>query len=141
MICDRCFQSTEEGEHGVGLCPFEPRRYAPTIWRDEIPGGIMIANGICHEDGTPKRFDSRSEIRKEAAAKGLVEWGNVYTEDRLKESKERAEWSARSSEAQRERSDRREMRREGIRPEMAAPPSARRREETIRIAREMAARR
>jgi hypothetical protein len=39
---------------------------------DGIPGGIWIKNGICNDDGTPKRYDSRSEMKKAADAKGLV---------------------------------------------------------------------
>lgn len=39
---------------------------------DEIPGGILIKNGLCHADGSPRRFYSHSEIRKEAERRGLV---------------------------------------------------------------------
>lgn len=39
---------------------------------DGIPGGVYIKNGICWPDGTPRRFDSHTDIRKEAARQGLV---------------------------------------------------------------------
>ena len=39
---------------------------------DDIPGGIWIKNGICNPDGTPRRYDSKSEMRREAKARGLV---------------------------------------------------------------------
>lgn len=43
----------------------------PNIVGDEIPGGIEIRHGICNDDGTPRRFYSRSDIAKAAKAKGL----------------------------------------------------------------------
>ena len=39
---------------------------------DSIPGGIMMKHGICNEDGTPKRYDSWSEVRRAAKEKNLV---------------------------------------------------------------------
>lgn len=39
---------------------------------DDIPGGLLIRNGICNEDGTPKKYYSYSEIDKAARAKGYV---------------------------------------------------------------------
>lgn len=41
---------------------------------DNIPGGIMIEHGICNADGTPRRYDSKTEIRVAAKAAGWV-WG------------------------------------------------------------------
>jgi hypothetical protein len=38
---------------------------------DDIPGGIEIRNGICHDDGTPRRFYSKSEMKRVARQKGL----------------------------------------------------------------------
>jgi hypothetical protein len=65
MICERCYQPLTEGDHGVYLCPLEPRRFAPALWKDSIEGGIEIAHGLCNADGTPRRYDSRSEIKLE----------------------------------------------------------------------------
>lgn len=45
---------------------------SPTIHGDSIPGGIEIKHGICHADGTPKKYYSHSEIHKAAKAKGYV---------------------------------------------------------------------
>ncbi len=39
---------------------------------DEIPGGVEIRHGLCNEDGTPRRYYSHSEIKAEAARRGLV---------------------------------------------------------------------
>lgn len=44
----------------------------PTIVGDDIPGGVVIQHGVCNEDGTPKKFYSHSDIRKEAEARGLI---------------------------------------------------------------------
>lgn len=46
---------------------------------DDIPGGILIKHGVCNEDGTPRRFYSKSEIRRAAKEKGLT-WGGDHTE-------------------------------------------------------------
>jgi len=50
---------------------------APGIIPDTIPGGIYIRHGLCHADGTPRRFDSMTEIRRAAAAKGLTLYGET----------------------------------------------------------------
>ena len=39
---------------------------------DDIPGGIYIRHGICNDDGTAKKYYSKSEIAKAAKEKGLV---------------------------------------------------------------------
>lgn len=41
---------------------------------DSIPGGLEIKNALCHPDGTPRRFDSKSDIAREAKRTG---WTNV----------------------------------------------------------------
>ncbi len=110
MICDRCYQSLDDGDHGIGFCPLEPRR-APVVRPDSIPGGVMIAHGICNPDGTPKRFNSRSEIAQACAGKGLIPWTEVYTEDRTKDARVHADW-LQSGEAKRAKQQRDEARRE-----------------------------
>jgi hypothetical protein len=39
---------------------------------DSIPGGLYIKHGLCNEDGTPRRYDSYSEIRREEERRGLI---------------------------------------------------------------------
>lgn len=39
---------------------------------DSIPGGLWIRNGLCNADGSPRRYDSFTEIRREAEKRGLV---------------------------------------------------------------------
>jgi NMD protein affecting ribosome stability and mRNA decay len=48
---------------------------APSVHGDECD--VMIRHGICHEDGSPKRYRSKAEIKRAAAAKGLVRDGDT----------------------------------------------------------------
>jgi hypothetical protein len=43
-----------------------------SVISDEIPGGIWIRHGICNEDGTPKKYYSKSEMEKEAKRRGMT---------------------------------------------------------------------
>lgn len=113
MICDRCYQPLSDGEHGLYKCPLQPR-VAAAIWADAIPGGLLIEHGLCNEDGTPKRYDSRSEIKAACELKGLVPYHDVYVEDgnqRIKDARVHDDW-LQSSEAKRARRDRVEQRHE-----------------------------
>jgi hypothetical protein len=40
---------------------------------DSIPGGLYIENALCHKDGTPRRFDSHTDLNRAAKAEG---WTN-----------------------------------------------------------------
>jgi hypothetical protein len=111
VICDRCYQPADIGEHGLYKCPLEARQRTAVVWQDSIEGGIEIAHGLCHADGTPRRFDSRTAIREAARAKGLIPWPDVWTEDRTKDARVHDEW-LKSGEAQRARRDRVEARQE-----------------------------
>ena len=68
MTCDRCYQSSEVGAHGLGLCPLEPRREAHTIITDDIPGGQWFENGFRE----PQQFYSKQAHREALAAQGRV---------------------------------------------------------------------
>lgn len=46
----------------------------PAAIPDDIPGGIYIKHGLCHEDGTPRRYDSKSEIAREAKRRNLTNY-------------------------------------------------------------------
>lgn len=116
MICDRCFQPVyDETEHGVYLCPYEPRRNAPVVRSDDIPGGLVIEHGLCNEDGSPRTYYSRSEIRLECEKRGFIPWTDVYSEDKTKDARVRMDW-LQSSEAKKQKAERDEMRRAGMRP-------------------------
>lgn len=51
---------------------------AGSVIADDIPGGVLIENAICHPDGTPKRYYSKSEIEKAARAAGWTPTGNKH---------------------------------------------------------------
>lgn len=73
MVCERCFKALDRGEHGHMKCPLEPRP-ANGVIPDEIPGGIEIKHALCNEDGSPRRYYSKSAIRKEAEARGYTNY-------------------------------------------------------------------
>lgn len=54
------------------------RIYLPTnrnnVIGDDIPGGVLMHNVLCHADGTPRRFDTRNSIVKAAKAKGYTNY-------------------------------------------------------------------
>lgn len=111
MTCERCFQPLDQGEHGVCLCPLEPRPPAYAVRPDSIPGGLVIEHGLCHEDGTPRTYYSHSEITLECQKRGLMRWTDVYTEDKTKAARVRADWYQ-SGEAKRAKAQRDEARKE-----------------------------
>lgn len=70
-----------------------------TLWRtssniiaDEIPGGIWIAHGICNDDGTPKKYYSKSEIARAAKEKGLTNRVEHITEPGTDKNKYTKRW-------------------------------------------------
>lgn len=81
--CDQCAQVSEDVLHTHGE-PFPAcrcggatyRLYAgkrsATVIGDDIPGGVLVHNAICNDDGSPRRYYSHSEMRRAAAAKGWV---------------------------------------------------------------------
>jgi hypothetical protein len=109
--CDRCYKPADVGEHGLYLCPLEPRRNAPVVRPDDIPGGLVIEHGLCNPDGTPRTYYSQSEITRECQLRGLTRWTDIHTEDKVKDARVREDWY-KSSEAQRARRDRAEARAE-----------------------------
>jgi hypothetical protein len=68
MTCPKCNNPLAIGD--FPFCPHGPSARFSVIG-DDIPGGLMVPHGICHADGTPKRYDSKSEIRRALRAKGL----------------------------------------------------------------------
>lgn len=69
FTCPSCGQSAELA--GALVTP------AHGISTDSIPGGIMIRHGLCNPDGSPRRYDSMTEIRREANKRGLVMVGDT----------------------------------------------------------------
>lgn len=50
---------------------------APGIATDDIPGGIEIRHGICNEDGSPKRYYSKTDIKRACNEKGVTIYGDT----------------------------------------------------------------
>jgi hypothetical protein len=120
-MCERCHEPTTQGEHGLWKCPLlSMRRRSAAVWQDSIEGGIEITNGICNADGTPRRYYSKTEMREAMRAKGIVPYHDVFTEggnQTLADARSHSEW-LKSSESQKLRAERVEMRRAG-RPDLA----------------------
>ena len=82
FTCEHCKETTpsiviHKDELWCWTCHNEAKgesaNKAPTVIGDDIPGGVEIRHGICNEDGSPRRYYSKSEIRRAAAAKGLTQ--------------------------------------------------------------------
>lgn len=61
--CDR------EGCAGTMVRVWLPNTHGATVIGDEID--VTIKNGLCNEDGTPRRFRSRTELRAAERERGL----------------------------------------------------------------------
>lgn len=65
--CEKCGR-----EYSIGDWPFCPHGKSQLqVIGDDIPGGVWIRHGICNEDGTPRKYYSKGEIREAAFKKGL----------------------------------------------------------------------
>lgn len=42
------------------------------IISDDIPGGYWVKHGLCNEDGSPRKYYSKSEMKAEGARRGLI---------------------------------------------------------------------
>lgn len=67
-VCTSCGKTLMPGDwpwcpHGLSSL---------VVSQDGIPGGLLIRHGLCNPDGSPRRYDSKSEIRKEAKRRGLT---------------------------------------------------------------------
>jgi len=57
------------------MVPEHGPRPTAAVHGDEID--IEIRHGICNEDGSPKRYRSKSDIRRAAAERGLTIMGET----------------------------------------------------------------
>ena len=68
VICEKCGTELHIGD--FPFCHGDPEAHVQAVngvIRDDIPGGILIKNAICHPDGSPKRYYSLSDIIREDA--------------------------------------------------------------------------
>lgn len=54
---------------------------------------IRIEHGLCHSDGTPRRFRSKAEIHRAAKEKGLVNYVQHVTPPHTDKSKFTTRWT------------------------------------------------
>ena len=45
---------------------------AAVVVGDSFPGGFYAEHGVCHPDGSPRRFDSRTELKRALNEAGLT---------------------------------------------------------------------
>jgi hypothetical protein len=68
ICCEKCGKELQ-----IGDFPFCPHgRGGNNVIGDEIDE--LIENGLCWEDGSPRRFTSREEKSRALKEKNLVEW-------------------------------------------------------------------
>lgn len=100
MLCDKCGYDIQIGDYP--FCKGSDKDHLNSrggVIGDDIPGGYDVKNGVCWPDGTPRRFYSKSEIRKAAHAAGLTIGGETPKSNaRLNEQRqEQAERRGRES--------------------------------------------
>tara|TARA_R110000751_G_scaffold289524_3_gene395785 strand:+ start:68 stop:463 length:396 start_codon:yes stop_codon:yes gene_type:complete len=83
--------------------------FGVSVRGDEIPGGVWIHHGLCNTDGTPRRYDSYTEINRECKRRGLTRWTDMYDESETREGREHLA-HMKSAEYQQDRRERREAR-------------------------------
>lgn len=90
FLCDTCNHTFKELKWDYApdpVCPkcgandcflnYGERRQSAGIATDEIPGGIEIRHGICNPDGTPKRYYSKTEMKRAANEAGYTIAGDT----------------------------------------------------------------
>lgn len=82
LKCDKCNKvvldhlERDYAKQDRPVCCEQPmtRVFLPTttggVKDDSIPGGIWMKNGLCNADGTPRRYDSWTEVRAEEKRRG-----------------------------------------------------------------------
>lgn len=90
MNCEKCNEPIKKGDWP--FCPHGPG--SSNVITDDIPGGIEIKHGICHEDGSPRRYYSKSEMTKAAKAKGLVNHVEHVTRPGTDKSPHTSKWTS-----------------------------------------------
>lgn len=99
MICSKCNE-----EVTVGDWPFCPHgKVSHGVITDEIPGGVWIKHGLCNEDGTPRKYYSRSEMAAEAKRRGLINLVEHVPEQGSDKSRHTVRWTAAPTISEEER--------------------------------------
>jgi hypothetical protein len=67
-ICQKCNEPLQVGDWP--FCPHGPGH--SNVIGDDIPGGVIIRHGLVNDDGSPRKFYSKTEIAREAKRLGLT---------------------------------------------------------------------
>lgn len=59
---------------------------------DDIPGGMWVRHGLCNEDGTPRKYYSKSEMAAEAKRRGVSNHVEHVPEKGSDKSKHTTRW-------------------------------------------------
>lgn len=71
---------------------WEPRGDSIAVIGDDIPGGYEVRHAICHPDGTPKKYYSKTELKKAAFEAGYTIHGDTpKVNQRIVEQDQRAQ--------------------------------------------------
>ena len=113
LVCNGCDtykldQLVERGNLPFCRCGAQFERFwisAASIKTDSIPGGLMIEHGLCNPDGSPRRYDSQTEITKECNRRGLTRWSDMYEESATKCGREALDYRTRSPQWKKERAE------------------------------------
>ncbi len=96
--CGHTFEKLRAiADSAVAQCPECGQDGAEKIWTssgnvigDEID--VWINNGLCHDNGDPRHFTSRSELFREAKAKGLINPVSHVAEKGSDKSRHTSRW-------------------------------------------------
>jgi len=79
VTCELCGTELHVGDYP--FCHGDPTAHVSTkriyIATDDIPGGMLVRHGICNPDGTPKRYYSKTEIKRAANEAGYTIHGDT----------------------------------------------------------------
>lgn len=67
VVCDKCKKYLQQGDWP--FCP-HPSNVTYNAVGDECD--VWIRHGICNDDGTPKHYTSKQEIKRAAEKAGLI---------------------------------------------------------------------
>ncbi len=70
ITCDKCGKVLAVGDYPFCGPNKDHSQGAACVVSDECD--VLVRNGICNEDGSPKRYTSKADMAAAAAAKGMV---------------------------------------------------------------------
>jgi hypothetical protein len=78
VIREDCLEPFAAPEVSCAACGARTERVwlqkAAGVIGDDIPGGQWVHNGICNPDGSPRKYYSKSDMAREAAKRGYMNY-------------------------------------------------------------------